>query len=72
MRNLWRPPYCSIESVQNKLVVSALFDGGDILHSLNHGAAQKSHKKGNPWSFGMRFGNHIDVHATQSLPSGPV
>ena len=65
-------PFISFESAQNKLVRSALFDGGDVLHSSNHDAAQKLHKGAIHEISGMRFGHHIDVPAEQSLPSKPV
>ena len=39
-------PYSSFESAQDKLLISALFDGGDVLHSSKSDAAQKPHKKG--------------------------
>ena len=73
MRMVSRRPYCSFKSAQNKLVLWAVFDGGDVLHSSNPDEAQKPHKTGRFKKFlGMRFGNHLDVHATQSLPSGTV
>ena len=66
-------PYCSFKSLKNKLVKLAFFDGGDISHSSNADAAQIAHKKGQFMKFlCIRFGNHVDVHATQSLPTGRV
>ena len=47
-RMLSRRSYCSSESARNKLVISALFGGGDVLHASNPDVVQKQHKKGDP------------------------
>ena len=72
IRMLWRRPYCSFESAQNKLVVPAIFDGGDVLHSANPEAAQNPHERRSMRFLCKRFCNHLDIYETQSLPSGPV
>ena len=45
---LSRQPYCPFKIAQTELVISALFDGGDILHSSNTNAAQEPQKRGDP------------------------
>ena len=73
MRMLSRRPYCSFEFAQKEIVKLVLFYDGDSLHFSNPNAAHKLHKKMRLMKFlGMRFRKHIDVHATQSLPPGPV
>ena len=71
---LSRGPYYSLESAQNKIVMSASFEGGDVFHSSNHDVAQKAHEKKKRFMkfVRMQIDNHIGVNATQYLPSGPV
>ena len=46
MRMLSRWPYNSFESALNKLVISTLFEGADVLHSSQPDAAQRTTQKG--------------------------